>query len=318
MARVLSLLFALFLLLPLGRSQAVPAIPAAPQTVHVGALVLDVGAVDVKAGTFVLDFYLYFRWKGKFDPTRFEIMNGVVDNLGPPDEEIMPDGTRHAAFRVRATVRAQMNLERYPWDEQVLPLEIEDTHLDARRMRYVADPDSALQGDATIPSYKITGIRTEAKTYQYASNLGDPSLRKGERLSYSRFILEIRARHSGAAVYLKAFLPLIISVAIAFLTFFIRVDALDPRFGVGIAGIFGAVSSHILVAGNLPEHAAFTMADRIHQIGLFSIFLSIAASAISLAYFNRGEEARAARLDRWCAWIFPALFTVAVWWVSKG
>jgi hypothetical protein len=119
------------------------------------------------------------------------------------------------------------------------------------------------------------------------------------------------SRHS-VSIYIKTFLGLFISVAIAFLSFVLKPGESDPRFGVGLAAIFGAVSSEIVVASNLPDMPYLTLADKIHLFSLFVIFLSLLQSCLSLRLLRHGNSALSARIDRISLFAFPIAYTVVV------
>jgi hypothetical protein len=111
---------------------------------------------------------------------------------------------------------------------------------------------------------------------------------------------------------MKTFLALFISVAIAFLSFVLKPSETDPRFGVGVAAIFGAVSSEIVTTSNLPDMPYLTLADKIHLFSLFVIFLSLLQSCLTLRLFRKGNVKRAARIDRISLFAFPIAYAVII------
>jgi hypothetical protein len=72
---------------------------------------------------------------------------------------------------------------------------------------------------------------------------------------------------------------------------------LDPRFGVGVAGIFGAVSSMIVVSSNMPENPYFSLSDKVHLLSLGFIFLSILISCVVLKIHKHGYLVASRRID---------------------
>ena len=111
---------------------------------------------------------------------------------------------------------------------------------------------------------------------------------------------------------MKTFLALFISVAIAFLSFVLKPSETDPRFGVGLAAIFGAVSSEIVMTSNLPDMPYLTLGDKIHLFSLFVIFLSLLQSCLTLRLFRQGNSALAARLDKISLLAFPISYAAIV------
>src|SRR5262245_42865537 len=84
-----------------------------PQPVIVGIYLTQIAAIDVKANTFLADFYLWFRWRGKIDPTRtYELVNAIEqwdfmreavykDDEGEPKAEELADGCRFQQFHIQ-------------------------------------------------------------------------------------------------------------------------------------------------------------------------------------------------------------------------
>lgn len=112
--------------------------------------------------------------------------------------------------------------------------------------------------------------------------------------------------------FFGSLLGLFISVAIAFFAFLIRPTDLDPRFGVGVAAIFGAVSSEIVVLSNLPEMPYFTLADKVHMVSLFFVFLSLLESCIVLKMTHAGRQASAHMIDQFALLAFPLGYGASV------
>ena len=135
--------------------------------------------------------------------------------------------------------------------------------------------------------------------------LGIRHYRFDDTAAFRTLYCSIRISRHSLSIYLKTFLALFISVAIAFLSFLLKPSETDPRFGVGLAAIFGAVSSEIVVTNNLPDMPYLTLADKVHLFSLFVIFLSILQSCLSLRLFRQGKTATVARIDRISLVAFP-------------
>ena len=253
--------------------------------VEIGIYLLDLYDLDLKSGSFIGDFYLWLRWKDdELDPTKFEFMNGEMVARDNPDRKKVGD-LNYMSYRVRGKFRTSLDFRDYPLDKQLLVIQIEDTTLDANTLMYVADNANM----AFSSSFHIYGWESaDTPTYQsvmqtYETNYGEPLIASGEQSTYSRFVFYIPIKHAGAdLIYFKTFIGVFISVAIAYLSFLIDPQDLDPRFGVGVAGIFGAVSSMIVVSSNMPENPYFTLSDKIHFVSLGFIFLSIFTSCVVL------------------------------------
>lgn len=281
-----------------------------PNKVEIGIYLLDLYDLDLKFGSFIGDFYLWLRWRGDFDPTKFEFMNGEMLGKDNPDPRKIGD-LNYVSYRMRGKFRAHLDFRDYPLDRQLLMIEIEDSNLDSKKLLYEADVENM----SFEKRFYLSGWETanqpscETLLYNYETNYGNPERPPGEKATYSRFRMSIPIKHAGSElIYLKTFIGVFISVAIAFLTFLVEPTDLDPRFGVGVAGIFGAVSSMIVVSSNLPENPYFTLADKVHLTSLGFIFLSILISCIVLKIHKQGFTSASRRVD-----MFAGLTMVAVY-----
>ncbi len=260
-----------------------------PAKVTVGIYLTDIYDVDLKKSTYNADFYIWFIWKGPVDPKRFEIVNGHL-TFKHEESNASNGDLNHVSYRCRAMLHGNFDLSDYPWDRQGLKIQIEDEDLDADNLIYVADRenskiDSSLKvGMRTLGDLSITEFR-----HVYGTNFGNPT-KPTERNVYSRISLELPAAHGGVRIFLKTFLSLFISVAVAFLTFTIRPCDLPPRFSTGISGMFGAVASLVVISNSLEECPFLTFAEKVHYAGMIFIFLSVLESSISLKLYHAGKE----------------------------
>jgi hypothetical protein len=103
-------------------------------------------------------------------------------------------------------------------------------------------------------------------------------------------------------------------VAIAYLSFLIDPQDLDPRFGVGVAGIFGAVSSMIVVSSNMPDNPYFTLSDKIHFVSLGFIFLSIFTSCVVLQISKKEDKTKLSNtINNWTGSLLVLIFIGTVY-----
>jgi hypothetical protein len=283
-----------------------------PELVFVGLYVNDLYELDLKRSTYVADFYVWMRWQGPLDPTNIEFLNGSLDLKEHPETR-ETFGTKYISFHCRGSFHTEFDYRRYPLDQQRLVLKMEDGNYESQQLRYIADRENLSHLSApTIPGWICSSPEFDVRDNVYETNFGDPTEAAGGNTAYSRFYCSIRIWRHSFSIYIKTFLALFISMAIAFLSFVLKPSETDPRFGVGVAAIFGAVSSEIVVASNLPDMPYLTLADKIHLFSLFVIFLTLLQSCLSLRLFRQGKLALATRIDRISLFAFPICYAVIV------
>jgi hypothetical protein len=109
----------------------------------------------------------------------------------------------------------------------------------------------------------------------------------------------IPVERAGWGLYFKMFQSLFVAVVLALLAFFIRPTEVDPRFGLGVGGLFAAVANAYVISSLVPDTGNLALADIINGVGIGVILLTVVQSTISLHLFaSRGEEALSRRFDR--------------------
>lgn len=301
---------ALFLTIPV-------AAHAQPQRVWMGMYVVDVTELDLKTGTYTADFYLWVRWDGPRDPTGFEIMNGSGDPCAPSESRRF-GSVRYAVYRCQYTFHQNFDLRQYPLDRQELTIEIEDQALTRAELVYVPDREhTGLDAKVSLPGWKTGTLRLREVTHTYTS-LGNPSLLDSPGAQYSRLVLTIPLEREGVGIYFKNFLVMFLSVGVGLIGALLRCEHIDARLGLGLASIFGVVSSYMVVAQVLPETAQFTMADKLHLVGIVCVFVSILSTVVAYNLTDSAGEEGATRLDRRLALATAVGFVAAAIAISVG
>jgi hypothetical protein len=298
-------------------SAAVPAFagpdgdkPAAPAEVHVGIYVNRITEVSLKSNHFDVDFWIWFRWLGDtLSPLdTFDLVGGSIQSRSG---EVKGESKEfhYAAVRVNAEVTQFFDVTRFPFDDHTLRIAIEDTKAEAHALVYVPDvANSGVAPDVQVPGWAVSAAAAEVAPHGYATNYGDISLPTGDASQYSRFVLPVELRRSGAGYFAKLFFGLFIAVGIALLALHIKPTDLDPRFGLPVGAIFAAVGSLYVTSSILPDTNTMTLSDRLHILAFVTIFLTLVESTIALKLWGAGNEEGAKKLDRVCFRAFAILF----------
>ena len=292
-------IFKLFILL----SFATSSVKGSPVYVDVGLYLLDIYNIDIQKESFSADFYLWLSWvnplkTSDFDPSALEVMNGEFTQVSK--EATQKDGRNWVSMRYTGVFRTKYNFKEYPLDKQRLSIYFESSRYDSEELVFVVSPQRRQ------PEYRIscsgwemdgTPI-TQVNDFNYHSTFGNPRRSESESAVYSRLAIIFPLQHTASYwTYLKLFLPVYISVAIAFLTFLINPTDMDPRFGVGVAAIFGGVSSLIVANTTIPETPYFSLSDKIHLVSLGFIFMTILSSCILLKICRECNLEKIKRFD---------------------
>lgn len=296
---------------PVKSPGAPPEKPAA-QEVRIGFYPNDIFDLDLRRCCYVTDGYVWLQWRGDVKPDEFEFMNGKMDVKEHPDAKEV-GGVKYVSYHCRGSFHTCLDFHKYPLDSHTLEVDVEDALHDTKELQYVVDSANLRHSHPIqITGWECSPPRFEVRNFTYETNYGDPTQSDSQTAVYSRFYVLFDITHADASNYFKTFLGLFISVGIAFLAFLIDPHHTEPRFGVGIAAVFGAVTSEMVIAGNLPDMPYFTLADYVHFVSLFFIFLSLLQSCLFLRLGARYKEAGWHRLDASCIVIFPLCYALTI------
>jgi len=325
LTRLLGGLLAVFVLMAPALAQQNPAsVPPveAEKTVtqvHVGSFINQVFDLNLRENKVTADVYVWFRWQGDQvnPPETFEIINGKVEEKQfQPTRDVM--GWHYAYGRILVTFNKYWDVTRFPMDEQVIDLIIEDADADENEMIFIPDTkNSNYSKEVRIPGYSV--VKSEAKVDQrvYSTNYGDISLPTDNRSVYSRYVHSLTIERPGYGYFIKLFITTMISACVAFLAFLVKPIDLDPRFGLGVGALFAVVASAFIISAELPQSNEMTLADQMNVTAMLVILASLVQSALSLKIFERNEAA-SRLLDRASFVGFPVIYLgICLWLMTQ-
>ncbi len=272
---------------------------ARPVEVRAGIEVNRIGEFALTQSAWTADFDIWFRWTGEaLDPGEsFDVVNGEILKR-ELQQSAVRGAERYERYRVAARMAKSFDPSRFPFGDEGLVIEIEDTEHGARELRYEADTGGV--DISRLPRIQIVHIEKSlllVKLHRYAAAHELPA-GVGTGMN-SRLIFAMLAAPPGMALYLKMFQALFASVAIALVVFFIRPIHVDPRFGLPVGAFFAAVGNNIYLASLLPQSNRITLTSMVNAIGLFTIFLAVVQSAVSLHMLDTmGRERLSRFFDR--------------------
>ncbi len=287
-------------------------------TVSIGTYIDRIVNLSIRESSWDVDFYVWFRWTGdpKLDPGgSFQVIDGEIASRTMLDDVHDPDGTNYQRCRVTAHITKFFDIGRFPLEDHMLNLYIEDGSRDGMALRYAVDAGAtSVSSRVKVPGYTLTGFRDAVKNHTYKSRHGDPRLPADMKRIVSQYVLGINLNRPGYDLFLKISLALFAAISLAFCVLFIKPSDVDPRFGLAAGAFFGAVANIYLANSMVPDSGGLGLVDFVNGIGLGTIFLIVAESVISLAIFGKWDDPDLSRaLDRLTAAIMiPAYIIVNI------
>jgi len=274
---------------------------ANPARVRVGVYVDRIVELSVKDASWTVDCYVWFRWSGNKIQTAdgFQVIDGWIESR-QREVALETGGEHYERYRVIAKISKTFDISRFPCDDHLLTLNIEHPQYQRHEVLFIADEESSVSSRVRMPAYEIYQSRIVEKPHSYKTTRGDPRLVPGVKSTYSQCRLGIAIRRPSWGFYFKMFQALHVAVAIALLAMFVKPTNVDPRFGLGVGGLFAAVANSYVTAALIPDTGTMTLADTINGIGIGMILMTVIQSTVSLHLFERlGAESLSRRFDLW-------------------
>ena len=286
-----------------------------PDRVTIGVFINDLQDIDLASENFTVDFYLWMRWKNPaIDPSlTIEAMNseGTQNTTSSPTGGVageplydapvdMPDGSKYQVLRYQGVFSRKMNLEKYPFDTQVLEMVFEDKRKNASVIEFVPDttPVTINDGGAmSIPGYVLGNPSLIVVPHKYPTNFGDISANAST--PYSRVIVALPVTRDVLPYLVKLVLPIFIVVLITSLIFLLPARLEEARAGIGITAMLTIVALQWTSDSALPSVEYLTLLDVTYIVSMIYILAAMAYTVLA-SRRNRAEMAQAltAKLDR--------------------
>ena len=303
---------------------AAPA-PDRPAEVIVGAYINDIQALDFKANNYVVDFYVWFRWRAPdLHPSKtMEFMNRYAsgDNIreelyDKPQE--MPDGSLYSIIRYQGRFATKFSLDKYPFDSQLLIVLMEDSLSPIQQQVFVPDGERPVMLDPviTLPGFTIGEPSMSIAANTYPTTFGH--LADSDAETYSRIVVTVPVTRPILAMSLKTFMPIALIVVCAALVFFVRPRYIEGRIGLGITALLTMVALQLTSGASLPDVDYLMLLDKIYLLAYLFIIIALArVVATSWRADDLEFEEATSRADRvWVGVLLAAfiLANVAVIW----
>jgi hypothetical protein len=271
-----------------------------PIRCHAGIYIVSLSDADLRSGTCVADFWVWFRWRDPdYNPLdSLEVINGVIDEKSGDVQKVLKDGQQYACQRIRATIRQKWDVHRFPLDTQRIVISLEDAEVESDQVAFISDDvSSRVSRSVSVPGWTIGRFSISTREQVYDTNYGDTDLPNDASSEYSRIVVTLDLHRPGMGLFVKLFSGLFVAVGIALVSIAVRPTDLDPRFGLPVGAMFASIASQYVVASILPDSAEFTLADQLHVLAVGVIFMTLLESVVSLFLTYADLQHVARRMD---------------------
>jgi hypothetical protein len=273
-----------------------------PDVVTVGAYLNDVQQIDLHANNYVVDFYLWFRWKNpEIDPSSsIEFVNhseswGTIITKSSEEPEQLEDGTLYQSMHVQGRMSRKMDLRNYPFDRQSIQILMEDIALSSRKLAFNVESIS-INPELKLPGFQHGEPSMVASDYQHPTNFGD--VREGATAPYSRISIALPISRPTINSFIKNLLPILLTVICCSFVFLMHPSLVDSRFQVAIFSIISIVALQITSSQDLPTVEYLTLLDVLYLVA-YGYCIAVIGELVWSTKVARREDGieQAIRLD---------------------
>jgi hypothetical protein len=266
---------------------------AAPQTaasppnrIIIGAYINDIHRIDLANNNHYLDMYIWFRWPaGQDNPVDgIDFMNwtNASDHSSVNQYETpitQPDGSLYTVLHHQGAFANKFSLENYPFDRQMLKIEIEDSQFAMDQRLFVVDPTQPVLLDPVIhlPGYEFGAPTLTVAANRYRTNFGD--LNSTDPSTYSRATILIPVTRPWISGVFKVLLPIGLILISAILSLAVRPDHVEARIGLGITALLTMVALQFTATAGLPEVSYLMLIDKVY-IASYLVIIAVLAMVV--------------------------------------
>jgi len=276
-------------------------------TCVVGFFLKNIYDLQPEQFAYSADFWVWFNHKQpKFRPLdNVEFINAKVVTCS--DQYIRATDSLLDSETGRVTLAYNWELENYPFDRQILKVELE-AGLDTTKMILTPMLDTfKLYKRLKMPGWNILSHHTDNGFVTYDADFGECQLKS--KSTYSRITYVVEIERNSWGLFFKLLLGLYVAFFVAFLVFFVPPKS-DQRFSLCVGGLFAAVANKYVTDSNIPVSISFSFVDQVHVLTFVFILGMLVLSVISLRMGENGRHERRLKFDRNWAWII--LFTYLI------
>ena len=298
------------------------------RVVYAGIDIVHLGSIDLKAGTFNVDFYLWLRYGGHDDlPSHIELPSLQRGSFDParPAETGKQDDLNYRVWRVSGDIKAEFDLHDFPFDSQSLLVRFQNHEAPREQIAYVIDtsglhlhrpdpgPVGARSAFRDLQLWHVADIRYFVDALSISSTQGKTAFFDTDnRNEYGGFDTAIVVQRDVVAFMVKTLVPLFLLALVVFATLFFPPSLAKERTTIPVTGILTSAVLLISIGNQLPS-LGYTMAlEYIFYVFFALCLMAMCAGFIGEILRNRTYHGHAIAVDRIARLAYGAVVLVTI------
>lgn len=318
------LLIALFVAVSLSHGQTDTSLPPTeegPVKVEVGVFILDVDKINSADQTYSANVYYAARWH---DPRlthdksesvtykleevwhpRLQIVNQqrMIKTM-PEVVEVSPEGIAFYRQRLWGHLAQRLNLRDFPFDTQTFHVNITTASFqpDQVEMIPIEQKIIGVASELSIADWKIISWNAETVPFQFA-----PSSPRTAVFEFS-----FTARREYWYFITMVIVPLVLIVAMSWLTFWINPQDTGPQISMAVTAMLSLIAYRFAIGSTLPKLSYMTRMDLFIFFSTFLVFATLIEAVTVSSKAKSGRLEAALKIDRFARIVFPIGMVVAL------
>lgn len=291
---------------------------APPDTIQVGVYFNSVYDLDLAAKSFTVDFWAWYNYTNdSIQPLEYvEISNAKEYEFNYQDVEKLGK-YNWATHKCKAVIKKDWDLRNFPFDKQVLEVNIEDAMKDVSMLVYVPDTENSKYDESIVlDGWVIKKFSLQHHDHTYKTTYGNPELEGTS--TYPSVVARFELERDGIGLFFKLFMGVYVAYLISLSVFFMGPEN-PERFGMIVGALFAGVANKYIVDSIMPQTIMLTLPDKIHNVTFAYIIIHLAITVWAFRLSVKEKMKQGWLLDRLSFLISIISFIAINWWlISKA
>lgn len=299
-----------------------------PTPVNIELYVIDVNQIKDANQTFLTDFIYTLNWKDprlsadslgksleycRIDSSK--VWNPAINlvNMSWPiktfyDDTVTVDSEGNVQFyqRVLGFLESPLNIEKFPFDRQTLPITFASIDYNPEQLVLKVDSkDTAIRSKLSIVGWNIKPEISYENKSESVPVLGEVPLVE----------FKISAERVSTYFVWLFMLSLSLIVLMAWCVFWIDPSQLGAQIGISTASVFTLIAFRFAISNQLPKVSFLTVMDKFVLISTILIFLALGESILVSRIARHGNESLARRIDSTARWVYLGCFAMLLLYI---